>query len=163
MKKIYWLWIFVALLGTSCSNSDQSNNQKKVSSSVAADQKTIEVVGKELAPGVIELPKNQVCMVNDAFKPSVQIPVVVNAKTYYGCCQGCVDALKTNDLARSTIDLITGENLDKANAVVILKPGSREQVLYFKSEANAVKYVKGEAYVSQYLKNLEEGNDVSTQ
>ena len=154
MKRIYCIWILIALVGTSCSNSETTNN-KKANGKDTVSQKTIEVVGKELAAGVIELPKNQVCMVNDAFKTSEQIPVVVHGKTYYGCCQGCVDALKTNELARTTTDLATGESVDKATGIVILKPGSDEQVLYFANVVNAVKYVKGEAYVAKYLKDLD--------
>lgn len=153
MKRIFIISIFLALVAASCSNS-QSGNSKKTANNEAANQKTIEVVGKELAPGVIELPKSQVCMVNDAFKPSEQIPVPISGKTYYGCCQGCVDALKTNELARMTTDLASGQSVDKANAVAILKPGSREQVLYFANAVNAVKYVKGEAYALQYLKDF---------
>lgn len=153
MKKIYFSWMLLVIVAMSCSNSQTASNKQDENKNVAKE-KTVQAVGKELAPGVIMLPNNQVCMVNDAFKPAEQIPVTVNGKTYYGCCQGCVDALKTNELARTTTDLISGESIDKATSVAILKPGSKEQVLYFANEANAIKYVKGEAFVEKYSKEL---------
>lgn len=154
MKKICCSWMLVVIVAMSCSNSQTADTKQVLKNKNVAKEKTVQVVGKELAPGVIMLPNNQVCMVNDAFKPAEQIPVIVNGKTYYGCCQGCVDALKTNDLARTTTDLATGERIDKATSVAILKPGSKEQVLYFANEVNAIKYVKGEAFLEKYSKEL---------
>ncbi len=45
-----------------------------------------------------------VCMVNDAYTGVTQIPVPVNGKTYYGCCQGCVDKLNNMESPKMAID-----------------------------------------------------------
>ena len=89
---------------------------------------------------ITKLANNQVCMVNNRFLNSNQIPVTVNGKTYYGCCEGCVKALKEDPASHITYDLLSNEEVDKATAFIIGKPGSFEDVLYFKSEANANEY-----------------------
>lgn len=93
---------------------------------------------------ITKLPNNQVCMVNNRFLNSEQIPVPVNGKTYYGCCEGCVKVLKEDSASHYTFDLLSNEQVDKAIAFIIGKPGSKEDVLYFKSETNARTYFKNE-------------------
>lgn len=89
---------------------------------------------------VTRLPNSQVCMVNNRFMNSEQIPVPLEGKTYYGCCEGCVKMLKEDPTSHFTIDSLSGEQVDKAIAFIIGKPGSKEDVLYFTSEENARKY-----------------------
>jgi YHS domain-containing protein len=86
------------------------------------------------------LPNSQVCMVNNRFMNSEQIPVPVEGKTYYGCCQGCVKMLNENPTSRFAADPLSGEQVDKAMAFIVGKPGSKEDVLYFKSETNVREY-----------------------
>lgn len=81
-------------------------------------------------------------MVNDKFMNKDQTPVPGSGKTYYGCCQGCVSTLKNDTASRFASDPTTGESVDKAEAFIIIKPGSKDEVLYFKSETNAKKYLK---------------------
>lgn len=73
---------------------------------------------------------------------SVQIAVPFNDKMYYGCCEGCVKTLKEDPTSRLAYDPLSRELVDKAIAFIIGKPGSREDVLYFQSEANARTYFK---------------------
>lgn len=84
-----------------------------------------------------------VCMVNNAYMGKTQIPVPVNGKTYYGCCQGCVDKLNNEESARTAIDPFSGKKVDKSEAYIILmnKEGT---VAYFESEANYMAYIKKE-------------------
>ncbi|MBN8836189.1 MAG: hypothetical protein J0I09_02940 [Sphingobacteriia bacterium] len=96
---------------------------------------------------ISRLQNNQVCMVNNRFLNSVQIAVPINGKTYYGCCEGCVKTLNDDSSSRYIPDPFTGEEVDKAVAYIIGKPGTTEDVLYFKSEVNA----KG--YFDKYLKD----------
>lgn len=86
-----------------------------------------------------QLPNQQVCMVNDAYMGKDQIPVPVNGKTYYGCCQMCVKSLNEKETARMGTDPQTGEKVDKTEAYIVLldKDGA---VAYFKNKANADAY-----------------------
>lgn len=83
---------------------------------------------------------DKVCMVNDRFFNSPQIPVLVDGKTYYGCCAACKKTLNTDKSIRFSKDPVTGELVDKALAVI----GSKKDgsVYYFKSKNNLAKYVK---------------------
>ena len=79
-----------------------------------------------------------VCMVNDMDMGKAQIPVVVEGRTYYGCCAMCKERLAKDAAIRSAIDPVSGKSVDKAKAVI----GKRADgsVLYFESEANLRRY-----------------------
>lgn len=81
---------------------------------------------------------SQVCMVNDTFMNKTQIPVMVEGKTYYGCCEGCVGRLKGDRSVRFSKDPVTGQEVDKAAAYITMQPDGT--VLYFKSMETAKKY-----------------------
>lgn len=91
---------------------------------------------------VNKLINSRVCMVNNKFMDKEQIAVPVNGETYYGCCEGCVSQLKNGTDIRYALDPLTGEKVDKAIAVIIVKPGTKDEVLYFKSEDNVKKYIE---------------------
>jgi YHS domain-containing protein len=79
-----------------------------------------------------------VCMVNNAVFDKEQIPVEVDGKTYYGCCQMCKKALNEKAELRVAVDPVSGKEVDKAKAVIAaLADGS---VLYFENAANLEKY-----------------------
>ncbi|MFQ5585353.1 MAG: hypothetical protein ACE5GF_00775 [Thermodesulfobacteriota bacterium] len=67
-----------------------------------------------------------------------QIPVYVDDKVYYGCCQGCVNALKTERTFRFAQDPVTGREVDKADAFIIEGPAG--EALYFESLETAERY-----------------------
>ena len=90
--------------------------------------------------GITKLSNSQVCMINNRFMNSEQIAVPLNHKIYYGCCEGCVKALKEDSTSHYIADPLSGEHVDKAIAFIIGKPGSKEDVLYFKTETNAKDY-----------------------
>lgn len=81
---------------------------------------------------------SQVCMVNDTFMNKPQIPVSVEGKTYYGCCEGCVGRLKGDRSVRFSKDLVTGREVDKAAAYIAMQPDGT--VLYFESMETAKKH-----------------------
>lgn len=83
----------------------------------------------------------KVCMVNNALFQKDQIPVQVDGKTYYGCCEMCKERLAKDAAARTGIDPVTGKSVDKATAVI----GALEDdsVLYFESEATFTEYSQG--------------------
>jgi YHS domain-containing protein len=78
-----------------------------------------------------------VCMVNEMAMGKDQIPVEVDGRTYYGCCEMCKKTLVTDASKRTAVDPISGKEVDKAKAVI----GAQEDghVFYFESEANLAK------------------------
>jgi YHS domain-containing protein len=79
-----------------------------------------------------------VCMMNDRVMGQPQIPVVVEGKTYYGCCAMCKDRLAQDATARKATDPVTGRSVDKAKAVIAQRPDG--SVLYFESKATLRRY-----------------------
>jgi YHS domain-containing protein len=79
-----------------------------------------------------------VCMVNDQFMGRPQIPVPVEGRTYYGCCENCKAKLANDATARTGKDPVTGESVDKSTAVIGQEPSGK--VYYFASEANLAKF-----------------------
>lgn len=83
----------------------------------------------------------RVCMINNAAMPKDQIPVVVEGKTYYGCCPMCKERLARDAASRVAVDPVSGKSVDKATAVIgALKGGD---VLYFENEKNLAAFNAG--------------------
>ena len=92
-------------------------------------------------PGLRLLPDaSSVCMVRNHFMGRPQIPVVVDGRTYYGCCEGCKQRLLHDPNARAAIDPVTSQPVDKAQAVVAVD--ERGGLLYFENEANFRTYAR---------------------
>jgi YHS domain-containing protein len=79
-----------------------------------------------------------VCMINEHAMGKDQIPVEVEGKTYYGCCEMCKKALASDAAKRSAVDPVSGKQVDKATAVIASQTDGR--VFYFENEANLAKY-----------------------
>ncbi|HKO01687.1 MAG TPA: hypothetical protein VJ032_08345 [Thermoanaerobaculia bacterium] len=79
-----------------------------------------------------------VCMVNEHAMGSDQIPVVVDGKTYYGCCDMCKKTLQTDAAKRVATDPVSGKPVDKAVAIIAAAEGGR--VVYFETVANLDRY-----------------------
>ncbi len=77
---------------------------------------------------------NTVCMVNEMAMGKEQIPVEVEGKTYYGCCEMCKNALANNPAKRVAVDPLSGKEVDKAKAVIGAQDDGR--VFYFETEEN---------------------------
>jgi YHS domain-containing protein len=82
---------------------------------------------------------NLVCMVNDRYMGVEQIPVQVEGRTYYGCCEMCKTRLAQDRDVRQAVDPVSGKTVDKAMAVI----GRRADgtVLYFESATTLAKYI----------------------
>jgi len=93
----------------------------------------------ELANGVthVEDP-SLVCMVNNTYMGKAQIPVEVEGKTYFGCCPMCKERLAKEPDTRAAVDPFSGENVDKASAVIARDADGN--VLYFANEQNLRTY-----------------------
>ncbi len=73
-------------------------------------------------------------MVNDRYMGSTQIPVVVEGKTYYGCCKMCEKRLHEEAAVRTASDPVSHEQVDKSLAV--LAKDTSGAVFYFADEAS---------------------------
>ncbi len=82
----------------------------------------------------------RVCMVNNTVFPKDQIPVQVDGKTYFGCCEMCKGKLAEDPSARHATDPVSGKTVDKATAVI--GATSDGKVLYFENEKTFATFAK---------------------
>ena len=85
------------------------------------------------------VPAVKVCMVNDQLFERDQIPVEVDGKTYYGCCEMCKERLAKDREIRFSADPVTGNVVDKAIAVMAADRSGA--ILYFESEETMQQYL----------------------
>jgi YHS domain-containing protein len=97
--------------------------------------------GEEKKPELKRVETKKVCMVNNQVFDKDQIPVTVEGKTYYGCCEMCKERLSKDAAARTAVDPVTGKPVDKATAVIAAMPDGK--VLYFESQETYEKYSGG--------------------
>jgi YHS domain-containing protein len=79
-----------------------------------------------------------VCFVTKHRFNKEQLPVAVEGKTYYGCCDMCKAKLKEDVAQRCDVDPVSGQKVDKATAVI--GADSQGNVYFFESEENLKKY-----------------------
>lgn len=96
--------------------------------------------GEEKKAELKRVETKKVCMVNNQVFDKDQIPVAVDGKTYYGCCEMCKERLAKDAAARTAVDPVTGKPVDKATAVIAAMPDGK--VLYFESQETYEKYSK---------------------
>ena len=132
-KRIAILVTGIVLLGfVSC------NTQNKKTNETSVEVKTTEVKTKKEA----KLKTSLVCFVNNKFMGIDQFPVEFEGKTYFGCCPDCVVKLKTIREVRYSLDPLTGVEVDKALAYIVIAPHGNNDVLYFESKDNYLKFTK---------------------
>lgn len=86
------------------------------------------------------VPKELVCMVNDAYMGTEQLLVVHEGKDYYGCCEMCKARIPEDQTVRVAIDPYSLKQVDKADAFIVLI-GNKGEVAYFESAENYAKIV----------------------
>jgi YHS domain-containing protein len=79
-----------------------------------------------------------VCMVNNTYMGKPQIPVQVEGRTYFGCCEMCKTRLERDPSARFATDPVSGRPVDKT--VAVIGRDAANHVLYFENEQNYQKY-----------------------
>ena len=89
---------------------------------------------KQSQPVISQIDSKYVCMINNQSFNKEQIPVEVDGKTYYGCCQMCEAKLKSDPGSRTAVDPVSGNDVDKAAAIIGAAPDGT--VYYFESEQN---------------------------
>ena len=85
-----------------------------------------------------EVEGKKVCMITNQLFIKDQIPVELEGKTYYGCCEMCEAKLKNTPESRVGIDPVSGNKVDKSEAVIGAAPDG--SVYYFESQENLVKF-----------------------
>ena len=127
----------IALITIGCNNTKKEVKTEPAPVPVAVEKTEV----AQTSSAKIE--SSKVCYVNNKFMGIDQIPVLVDNKTYYGCCEGCVTKLQENlGDVRYGVDPLTGEKVDKAMAYIVLSPLGNNDVLYFESEKNYLAYTK---------------------
>ena len=81
-------------------------------------------------------------MITEAVYEKDQIPVTVDGKTYYGCCDMCKEMLAKDAAKRVATDPVSGKPVDKAEAVIGELPDGK--VFFFESEKSLEVYAGGE-------------------
>jgi YHS domain-containing protein len=90
------------------------------------------------AATIQRVPATHVCMMNNRFMGTAQMPVQVEGKTYYACCDMCVKRLNADPGIRSAVDPVTKKPVDKSKAVIGKLPSG--DVVYFESEESLKRY-----------------------
>ena len=88
--------------------------------------------------GLTEVKPEKVCMINNQLFEKDQIPVQVEGKTYYGCCQMCEKRLKNDPSSRMAVDPVSGKQVDKASSVIAAAPDG--SIFYFESKESMSKF-----------------------
>lgn len=93
---------------------------------------------KNAAPQINAIEHSKVCMVQNRAEPMKMIPVEVEGKTYYGCCKNCVARLLSTPEVRFAKDPVTGKEVDKAKAFIVVNQDNT--VTYFETEKTAKQF-----------------------
>lgn len=92
--------------------------------------------GREAALQVVDA--KYVCMINNQRFNKVQIPVEVEGRTYYGCCEMCKGKLGGDPRSRVAVDPVSGKEVDKARAVIGVDADGA--AYYFENAENLERY-----------------------
>jgi YHS domain-containing protein len=122
--------ILLVILGACSSSEPPAGSAETTAAPVAPAAK--QVSAPVLYTRIID--PSTVCMVNDRYMGSAQIPVVVEGRTYYGCCKMCEKRLNEEASVRKASDPISHKEVDKALAV--LAKDNSGAVFYFADEAS---------------------------
>lgn len=93
---------------------------------------------QQTSSSLTEVDSKYVCMVTNQLFVKEQIPVEVEGKTYYGCCEMCEAKIKNNPQSREATDPVSGKKVDKAEAIIgATADGS---IYYFESGENLAEF-----------------------
>lgn len=79
-----------------------------------------------------------ICMVTNQYMGSPQIPIVVEGRSYYGCCEMCKGRLESDPSSRVALDPVSQRPVDKSTAVIGKTSSGR--ALYFESDRTFAAY-----------------------
>lgn len=129
------------ILAAACEKREQSASTADISEAPSGmSMPTSSPAAARGSTGALTLvtDRSLVCMVNNQFMGRSQIPVTVNGRTYYGCCEMCKGRLANDPASRTSVDPVSQRSVDKATAVI----GRAEDgtAMYFENEQNLVAY-----------------------
>jgi YHS domain-containing protein len=130
--------LLAAFAFTGCQANRDAPAPTKAVSSVGRTEATPTLNQADSSVVTLVTDASQVCMVNDQFMGRSQIPVQVDGKTYYGCCAMCKGRLQSDAAARTAVDPVTNDAVDKASAVI--GKTTTGLVLYFASREHFQTY-----------------------
>ncbi len=93
---------------------------------------------QQTSSSLTEVDSKHVCMVTNQLFAKEQIPIEVDGKTYYGCCEMCKEQIKNKPESREAIDPVSGKKVDKAESVIGAAPDG--SIFYFESEENLAQF-----------------------
>ncbi|MEE9176492.1 MAG: hypothetical protein V3U19_10005 [Thermodesulfobacteriota bacterium] len=93
---------------------------------------------QQTSSSLTEVDSKYVCMVTNQLFVKEQIPVELEGKTYYGCCEMCKAKIKNNPQSREATDPVSGKKVDKAEAVI--GASADGNICYFESEENLAEF-----------------------
>jgi YHS domain-containing protein len=131
------LFLLGVLAATACEPSRPPSTQQQTSGASTAQTSQAQPITLPAGWARVADP-TQVCMVNNQYMGKPQIPIDVEGKTYYGCCAMCKDRLGKDPSSRVAVDPVTGQQVDKASAVII--QDATGNVMYFTSEDTLRRY-----------------------
>lgn len=130
-----FILLLAVIIVVACQSSDK---QKQVSTDKFTE--SVAVAGVPSYQIGDEVPHDLVCMVNNAYMGKKQFEVPFEGKTYYGCCNMCVERIPVDKEARVAIDPYSSKEVDKSEAYIVLVSG-QGHVAYFETEDNFKRFV----------------------
>lgn len=87
---------------------------------------------------VKQVAAGNVCFITKQHFAKPQTPVVVDGKTYFGCCADCAQTLQNDPKSRVDVDPVSGKEVDKATAVIGADKAGK--VYFFENVENLKKF-----------------------
>lgn len=129
--------------GTSQATTAQPSPTEMPALAASAQEDNARAPSAAAASLTLVTDRSLVCMVNNQFMGRPQIPIEVEGRTYYGCCEMCKGRLGSDPSSRVSTDPVSGNTVDKATAVIGRSSDGR--TLYFESDQTFAAYVRGAA------------------
>ena len=86
--------------------------------------------------------RTKVCMVDNQYKGELQLTTTIDGKTFYGCCDPCIETLNDDADFRFSEDPFSGKKINRAEAFIARVKDKEDAIQYFESEENYKKYIK---------------------
>lgn len=144
MRNVRFAWVlfgFVCALGLAVAPTyGQSGDASTAPKAQRGKPASMGMNMKQAAPQgkVTKVDPKRICMVTNTVFDNDLIPVKVNGKTYYGCCEMCKSMLTNDPRQRVAVDPVSGMKVDKSQAVIgVAANGS---VVYFQNDNDLEAY-----------------------
>jgi len=133
----------IATLGCQSKTSDAPpapTSTSAATASLSSSAAPVTTTAESAAGLTLVTDPSLVCMVNNQFMGAPQIPIEVDGRTYYGCCEMCKGRLAKDPSSRMAADPVSHASVDKATAVIGKTKEGR--ILYFESPDTFGRYAR---------------------